>query len=126
MRAYNERMFTRVVALVLTFVLLWSGLTPSKALDAHAQPPTGQQQALAQAVERAPAHEASVTHHLNDMLSHAQGDISSETLALLPSPLTLGAEPLVVARPHTLASAFAGPPFLAGPLRPPRSPSFAG
>lgn len=115
----------RVVAFLLALVLSWSGLDAIEAPRAFAQAASAQSHAHAEGP--AAAHEGSLAHHhLDDLHSQALGDLQTEPPALLPPPLTPGAAPAVMARPHNVASAEAGPPFLAGPLRPPCSAALAG
>ena len=65
-------------------------------------------------------------HHLDHLLSQAQGDSPAETPGLLPVPLRPDSQSLATAQAHTFLSAAARSPFLAGPLRPPRCETFAG
>jgi hypothetical protein len=117
----------RVIALVLSVVLLWSGLSTIEAPLVFAQPSPEQQHALVHAGGQVAAHEGSVEHHhLDDLPSQAQSDPVSETAGLLPAHLTPSAPSVVMAQPRAFASAEAGPPFLAGPLRPPCCAAFAG
>lgn len=117
---------TRVIALFLAFVLLWSGLSTIEAPRAFA-PSHEQQHAIAHAGGQAAAHEGSVEqHHLDDLPSQAQNDPPTETPGLLPAPLKPGAPSMVMAQPHTFVSAATGSPFLAGPLRPPCRTALTG
>ena len=98
----------RVIAFLLADVLLWSGLSTLEAPSASA--PEG-------SVEQ---------HHLDDLPSQAQNDPSTEGPGLLPAPLTATAPSLVVAQPHVFVSGASGPPYLAGPLRPPCNDTIGG
>jgi hypothetical protein len=98
----------RVIAFLLAVVLLWSGLSTLEAPSASA--PEG-------SVEQ---------HHLDDLPLQAQNDPSTEGPGLLPAPLTATAPLLVVAQRHVFVSTAAGPPYLAGPLRPPCSDAISG
>lgn len=118
---------TRLIALFLAFVLLWSGLNTIEAPRAFAQPSHAQQYAVALAGGVAAAQVGSVEHHhLDDLPSQAQSDPPTETPGMLPAPLKPSAQSLVMAEAHTFVSAVAGPPFLAGPLRPPCSAALVG
>jgi hypothetical protein len=117
----------RVIALFLAIVLLWSGLSTLEAPRALASPSPEQQHPIAHASGSVAAHEGSVEHHhLDDLPSQAQSDPPPETPGLLPTPLAPSAQWMVMAQPHAFASAETGPPFLAGPLRPPCSAALAG
>lgn len=111
---------TRVIALFVSFVLLWSGLNTIEAPRVLAQPSPEQQQPIAQAAGLVSALEGSVEHHhLDDLPSQALSDPPTETPGMLPAPLTPSVHSMVMAQPRTFVSAEAVPPFLAGPLRPP-------
>lgn len=58
-------------------------------------------------------------HHLDDLPSQANHDVPPDTPGMLPSLATPPGAAAVMSRPRGLASAEIGPPFLAGPLRPP-------
>jgi len=117
----------RVVACLLAVVFLWSGLNTIEAPRSLASPASEQELATVHAGGQAAAHEGSVEHHhLDDLPSQAQSDPPPETPGLLPAPLVPSALRMVMAQPHPFASAEAGPPFLAGPLRPPCSAALAG
>ncbi len=117
----------RVIAFLLAVVLLWSGLSTLEAPSASAQPLPDQPYAMAHAGGLAAAPEGSVEqHHLDDLPSQAQNDPSTEGPGLLPAPLTATAPLLVVTQPHVFVSTAAGPPYLAGPLRPPCSDAISG
>lgn len=110
----------RVITFLLAVVLLWSGLSALEAPSASAQPSADQPHAMAHAAGPAAVHEGSVEqHHLDDLPSQAQNDPSTEGPGLLPAPLTATAPLLIVAQPHVFVSTATGPPYLAGPLRPP-------
>lgn len=118
---------TRVIALFLAFVLLWSGFSTIEAPLVVAPSSPEQQHAIAHAGGPAAAHEGSVEHHhLDDLPSQAQSDPQTETPALLPAPLVPGVQTLVMARPRTIVAAQARSPFLDGPLRPPCRTALAG
>jgi hypothetical protein len=120
---YNRPMSSRVVALLLAFVLLWSGLGSIEVPRAAAQAPAIV--GLADGGSPAAAEGTVEQHHLDDLPSQALIDPPAETPGLLSSPLAPSAHALVMAQPRTLASAELRPPFLAGPLRPPCG-TFAG
>jgi len=118
---------SRVLAFLLAVVLLWSGLNTIEAPGAFDSPATEQALAIANAGGQSAAHEGSVEHHhLDDLPSQAQSDPPPETPGLLSSPHAPSAQRMVMAQPHRFASAAAGPPFLAGLLRPPCSAALAG
>lgn len=116
----------RVIAFILAAVLLWSGLSTAEApLFASSSPE--QRLAIVAADGQAAAHQGSVEHHhLDDLPSQVQSDPPPETPGLLPTPLAPNARWMGTAQPHAFASAETGPPFLAGPLRPPCSAALAG
>ncbi len=117
----------RVIALLLAVVLLWSGLNTIEAPRAFAQSSPEQAHAIVHAGGLAAAHDGSVEHHhLDDLPSQAQSDPPAETPGLLPAALVPRAGSAVMAPPRAFASADAGPPFLAGPLRPPCCAARAG
>lgn len=110
----------RAIAFLLAVVLFWSGLSTLEAPGVFAHPSPDQQFAIAHAGGPAVANDGSVEdHHLDDLPSQAQNDPSTETPGLLAAPLAALAPSLVMATPHAFVSTAAGPPFLAGPLRPP-------
>jgi len=118
---------SRVLAFLLAVVLLWSGLSTIEAPRAFALPAPERGLAISPAGDQSAAHEGSVEHHhLDDLPSQAQSDPPPETPGLLPAPLAPSAQRMVMAQPHPFASGEAVPPFLAGPLRPPRSAALAG
>ncbi len=118
---------TRVIAFLLAFVLLWSGLSTIEAPRIAAAPGSGQTTSLVHAAGPAAAHAGSVEHHhLDDLPAQAQSDPPPDTPGLLPTPLAPSAHWLAMAPPQALAAAETRPPFLAGPLRPPRSSSIVG
>lgn len=114
-------MFVRLLALFLAVVLLWSGLSTIEAPRFFAASSLEQGLAVVHDSDgQAAAHEGSVEkHHLDDLPLQAQSDLPPETPGLLPAPLVPSAQRMVMSRPHPLASAETGPPYLAGPLRPP-------
>jgi hypothetical protein len=117
----------RVIAFLLAFVLLWSGLSTIEAPRIVAAPGSGQATGLVDAADLAAAHAGSVEHHhLDDLPSQAQSDPAPDTPGLLPTPMAPSAQWLVMAQPQAFAAAETRPPFLAGPLRPPRSAAIAG
>lgn len=116
----------RVIAILLAFVLCWSGLGTIGGPRAFASPPAAPTQA-ADASDVVAAHESPVAHHLlDDLPPPALGDSQTEPPALLPAPLAPSPALAAMASPRSFASAEAGPPFLAGPLRPPCSAARAG
>ena len=117
-------MLRRVIALLLAVVLFWSGLGTLEAPSALAQPSTDQ---IAHPGGPAGLNDGSVEdHHLDDLPSQAHSDPSAETPGLLAAPLASMAPALVMATPRTFVSAVAGPPYLAGPLRPPCGEAIKG
>jgi hypothetical protein len=113
-------MSLRVIAFVLSLVLLWSGLSTIEAPRAFAPSSHDQQHAIVGAGGLAAVHEGSVEHHhLDDLPSQIQSDPPTETPGLLPAALNRGAQDRAMGRPCTIVSDEAGSPFLAGPLRPP-------
>ena len=124
---YNVPMPTRVTAFFLAFVLLWSGLNTIEAPHVFASPSPEQRLTIAHAGGQAAPPEGSVEHHhLDDLPSQAQSDPPPETPGLLSTPIAPSAQGMVMAQPHAFAAAETGPPFLAGPLRPPCSAALAG
>jgi hypothetical protein len=121
----------RVIALLLAFVLLWSGLSTIESPRAVAPASLAQQHRLgtttAHAGEQAATQEGSVEHHhLDDLPLQAQGDTPTETPALLPAQPASGTSALRMAQPLGFVAAESGPPFLAGPLRPPCGTALLG
>jgi len=124
---YNVLMPIRVIGLFLAIVLLWSGLSTIEAPHVFASPSPEQRLTIAHACGQAASHEGSVEHHhLDDLPSQAQSDPPPETPGLLPTPIAPSPQRMAMAQPHAFASAEAGPPFLAGLLRPPCSAALAG
>jgi hypothetical protein len=118
---------TRVVALLLALVLLWSGFSTVEAPRVLAQATSGLAPAIVDGLGQAAQHEGSVEHHhLDDLPSQAQNDAPTESPGLLPAVPTTRTLSGVRVQPRTWVSAEAGPPFLAGPLRPPCRGAFAG
>ncbi|MES2716330.1 MAG: hypothetical protein V4795_11215 [Pseudomonadota bacterium] len=118
---------TRVIAFLLAFVLLWSGLSTIEAPRITAAPASEQTTSLLDAADPANAHAGSVEHHhLDDLPSQAQSDPPPDTPGLLPAPLAPSVQWTVMVQPQALAAAETRPPFLAGPLRPPRANTIAG
>jgi len=118
---------SRVIAIFLAFVLFWSGLSTIEAPSALAQPSQAQAYAVGQAGGAQALNDGSLEdHHLNDLPSQALIDPPGESSGLLPAPLRPAAQPLATAQPHTFRLVAAGSPFLAGPLRPPRSEALSG
>lgn len=110
---------TRVIALFLAFVLLWSGLSTIEAPRAFASP-SPEQHAVAHAGGLAPAHAGSVEHHpLDDLPSQPLSDPPTETPGLLPALLNPCAQARALGRPRSIVSNDVRSPCLAGPLRPP-------
>lgn len=118
---------SRVIALFLSFVLFWSGLSTFEAPRALVQPSPEQQHALAHAGGQPGLDDGSIEgHHLDDLPLQVQGDPAAETPGLLPAPLRPSSQALATAQPHTFVSAAMRSPFLAGPLRPPCCEALAG
>lgn len=111
-------MALRVIALVLSFVLLWSGLTsvepprpsapaaPATVLADAATPPN----TLAGSVEH---------HHLDDQPSQALGEQPVESPGLLPSTPAPAVQVAGTVRRLPASGLPWASPCLAGPLRPP-------
>lgn len=117
----------RVIAFLLAAVLFWSGLSTFEAPSALAQPSTDQQQVIAHAAGSAALNDGSVEdHHLDDLPFQAPSDPSTETPDLLAAPVTSLAPSRVVASPYAFVSTVAGPPYLAGLLRPPCGEAITG
>lgn len=117
----------RVIAFLLAFALLWSGVSTIEAPRTIAQPSPEQQHALVHAGGQGAAHEGSVDdHHLDDFATQAQSDSPPETLGLLPPPLTPRVHDGLLTKPQALASVASASPFLAGLLRPPCVAALAG
>ena len=115
---YNHAMALRVIALVLSFVLLWSGLTtvepprlsasaaPAGVLADAATPPSP----LAGSVEH---------HHLDDLPSQALGEQPAESPVLLPSMPAPAVQVAATVRRLPASGLPWASPCLAGLLRPP-------
>lgn len=117
---------SRVIALFLAFAMFWSGLSTFEAPSNPAQH-SAEQQHGAHAAGLPGQADGSVTdHHLDDLPSQAQSEPPSETPGFLPTPPLPVALFQETARRHAFASAAAGSPFLAGPLRPPCPTALAG
>lgn len=120
-------MLTRVLALLLTVALLWSGHSGAQAQHVHAQALPGHQ--VTQVDGSAPTAwpESPVEHHAFDAQpAPALVDAPVETPGLLMAPVTTSAQALGSTRPCTWARQPAASPCLAGPLRPPCCTAFAG
>ena len=118
---------SRVIALLLAAVLLWSGLHTVESPRADAPASPAQMVAIVHAMDGTAAHEGSVEHHhLDDLLSQALSEPPPETPGLLAAPQAQSARWMATAQPLGLASAGAGAPFLAGPLRPPCDAALLG
>jgi hypothetical protein len=117
----------RVIAFLLAFVLLWSGVTTVEGPRAIAPSTPEQPHALVHAGGQSAAHEGSVDdHHADDLAEQAQSDSPPETPGLLPPPLTPRAYDGLHSQPQALAVVTPTSPFLAGPLRPPCVAALAG
>ena len=118
----------RVIAFLLAFVLLWSGVSTSIEAPRTIAPPSPEQQhALVHAGGQGAAHEGSIDdHHLDDFAAQAQSDSPPETLGLLPPPLTPRIHDGLLTKLQALASVASASPFLAGLLRPPCIAALAG
>lgn len=117
----------RVIALFLSLVLLWSGLATVEAPHVLAQPaPEPGLAVVIDADEAALQHGSVEHHHLDDLPSQAQGDPPGDPPALPTMSWASGLRPAAVVLRHAPAPAEALPPFLAGPLRPPRQVALAG
>jgi hypothetical protein len=114
-------MSSRVIALFLAFVLLWSAFSTIEAPQASAQDATGQQHRISPLGTEAPTQQGSVAHHhLDDLPSQAQADPPTDKPLLLPLPLRFATIPVATAAPQAAVPVAARAPLLAGPLRPPR------
>lgn len=118
----------RVIAFLLAFVLLWSGLN---FIEAPGVPVSSSQERGPSVVHAGggptAAHEGSIEHHhLDDLPFQAQNEPPPETPGVLPAPPLPGAQRRVMAQPHPFAAAETVPPFLAGLLRPPCCAALAG
>jgi hypothetical protein len=117
---------SRVVALFIAFVLLWSGLSSIEAPRVLAQPSPGHQHILSHGSGSAAGQEGSVEHHhLDDLPSQAHNEPPTDTPGLLPVPSMRTAHSVAMAMPRAGTPREAGPPFLARALRPPCSATVA-
>lgn len=108
----------RVVALLLSFVLLWSGLTTVEPPRLGA--PEAPAVALTDALTLLAPSDGSVEHHhLDDLPSQALGDQPVESPALPTSSRAPGVRVPTAVRPHPVPSRAVASPCLAGLLRPP-------
>jgi hypothetical protein len=98
---------TRVIALVIACVLLWSGFGAIEPLQPDAAP----------AVQLAAG--SVVDHHLDDQPSQLQSEPGSQNPGLLPAPASLRPVALSMAAPHPFLLGVLRTPYLAGLLRPP-------
>jgi hypothetical protein len=120
-------MLSRVLTLFLALALLWSGFSSAEPQHVPAQPAYAQMPAMVDAPGQAVGHEDWVEQHQpDDLTPQAQTETQTESPGLLLAVLVPSVPALVMAQPRAFASAEAGPPFLAGPLRPPRSAARAG
>lgn len=104
---------SRVLAVFLALVLLWSGFTTFEAPHAAAT-------VLAE-VEGQPAPAGSIEqHHLDDLPAQAQAEPMPELPALLATPPTMHDAAGTAGRPAGVLRAARSAPWLDGPLRPPR------
>jgi hypothetical protein len=118
---------SRLVAFILAFVLLWSGLSTIEAPRALAQDSPEQQHTRVHDGDPAATVEGSVEHHhLDDLASQAQSDPALETPGMLPAPLLPRVARQPMAGPTFMTWVGTASPFLAGPLRPPRIVAHAG
>jgi uncharacterized protein YceK len=109
---------TRVIALIVAVVVLWSGFSTIESPRTSGSLPSGQYHAIVQT--GGVAAEGSVEdHHLDDLPSQLQQELPAETPGLPPAALKPNAGSLAMAQPMTDMPAGAGSPLLAGPLRPP-------
>jgi hypothetical protein len=117
----------RVIAVLLAFVLLWSGVGTIEAPRTIAPPTPEQQHSFVHGDSQGEAHQGSVDdHHLDDVPAQAQSDTPPETPGLLPPPLTPRLHGALLTQPRVLSSVEPASPFLAGPLRPPCVAALAG
>lgn len=122
-----DAMPSRVMALLLCFVLLWTSLGVSAAPPAAAPDCAAPGHAILEAADLAVPDDGAPTYPRVDGLpSPVLGDASAETPGLLPTPPTTRDQSLVMAPPRPRLSLGTPTPFLAGPLRPPCGVSFAG
>lgn len=127
----------RLVAFFVASVLLWSGFSTIEAprgAAPPAQPVQAQLQATAAVLAATPAPAPNPAapagsvehHHLDDLPVQAPSDLPADTPGLLPLPPLFKTPLLLTSRPLACAAAGVGPPFLAGPLRPPCSATVMG
>lgn len=113
-------MVIRVVALLLAFIVLWTGLNTIELRDPAVLPQSQLTLGLVQPGNSPLKPEGSVEHHhLDDQPSQALSDPHTDT-PVLPLPLMMRAKGKTS---PTMQSAFrlarVEQPFLYGPLRPP-------
>jgi len=121
-------MLSRVIAVLVAAVLIWSGLSTIEAPRSLTQASAGQLQASSVVANGLKAgHEGSMgQHHLDDLPWQAQSEPAAEPPGLVPTPPSEFAPPGRTTHPRSLRCAAAASPFLEGPLRPPCSAAFAG
>ena len=114
------RMPYRVIALLLVVVLLWPGLRAVESPRVDTHPSGAQVTAFVQASDAMIPHEGAAPYQpLEDLLAQAVSEPPPETPGLLAAPPASSGTWTAMPPPRSLASAETGPPFLAGPLRPP-------
>jgi hypothetical protein len=113
----------RVTTLIITFLLLWSGLGPIAAAGTVARVSHESNLAMVHDDGDVAPHVGNLTHHDLDVVPSPASPTLGDTLAdppeLLSATATASAPTMRVTCPRATTAAETGPPFLAGPLRPP-------
>lgn len=110
----------RLLASLLAFVLLWSGVGTIEGLPGLTHPLSEQLTVFASASGTQEGHKGSVEdHHLDDMPGQpvSEPPLDSPGLLRAQPPLRLAA--VATPRRQGAAGVLRAPPCLAGPLRPP-------
>jgi hypothetical protein len=119
-------MISRVIAVLVAAVLIWSGLSTTEAPRSLTQA-SAELQANVVADDLDAGHVGSMgQHHLDDLPWQAQSEPAAEPPGLVPAPPSEITPPGRTTHPRSLRFAAVASPFLEGPLRPPCSAAFAG
>ena len=115
-------MRSRLISVLLAFLLFWSGLAGQEVPRADVAGLAGlaQQERLADRASMPHEQPGSVDHHhLDDRPLQVHGDSTSESPAIMPA--VLSSRRLQITERHAGAHGVAtAAPYLDGPLRPPR------